>query len=77
MTPERIQGYVLWTYSVFFLGLALVLWRVKKKKSSELTQYTPCPSYLKMRCETSKLFDSREFLDLKKSKFEELTLEMR
>jgi hypothetical protein len=77
MTPESIQAYVLFLYSVFFLGLALVLWRVKIKKSYDLTEYNPCPSYLKMRWETSKLLDSREFSELKNSMFEVLTLEMR
>ena len=76
MPPETIQGYILLAYSIFFLGLALALWTIKRKSSIALTERSPCSVYLRMRCEAKKLFDKKDMND-QLTKFDEIKEEMR
>jgi len=47
MPPEVIQGYILLVYSILFLGLALLLGILKRKRSTTLTEQGPCSVYLR------------------------------
>ena len=76
MPPEVIQGYILLVYSILFLGLALLLGILKRKRSTTLTEQGPCSVYLRMRCEVAKAFDKRD-LNAKWSKFDEIKIELR
>ena len=77
MAPEIFHSYVLFVYSLFFFGLALLLWRKKRRRLHALNNHNPCATYLRMRFETARLFDCKKDSSSSQSKFEALTLEMR
>ena len=58
MPPEICQYYTFFTYSLIFFCIALVIWRMKKKRSNALKKHKPSAVYLRMRFETAKWFDS-------------------
>jgi hypothetical protein len=60
MNPELFQSIVLFVYSVLFFSIALIMWRKKRKRSHALGNHFPCASYLSMRFETARLFDTKE-----------------
>ena len=76
MPPESIQGYILLAYSIFFLGLALLLGIVKRRRARAWSTQGPCSAYLRMRCEVAKLFNKRN-VGTDMSKFDEIKIELR
>ena len=76
MAPEDFQVYILFIYSFLFLGLAVFFWSKKLKRSRALIKNKPCSLYLRMRFETSKLFDSKNN-ELALSEFASLVLKIR
>ena len=76
--PEICQSYALCVYSIFFFILALMLWVKKRRRLNALTNHKPCITYLRMRLETAKLFDSKEnFSSSAPTTFDALTLQIR
>ena len=76
MTPEIWHCCIFAVYSLFFLCLAFVLWRKKKKRSYALKNHNPCAVYLRMRFETAKVFESEDS-SCKDSRFNRLKLKLR
>ena len=60
MNPELFQSLALFVYSVLFFSIGLIMWRKKRKRSHALGNHFPCATYLRMRFETARLFETKE-----------------